>query len=371
MLRSARDHLIIGQYVGNCDIGQGFQTVIQRAEVRLDRNLEQMVKARDDEIILLKIVNPVFCPHHPQQVEADAVRAGVIQRKDAFAITGDDARAVDAQGTGFLDQAELDRVPVKPRELVQRSEAQRTQATLAISDHIIGKHRIGEHRDMAEHVMEDVGLLQIIELFGPADEIACRKATVGKMIEKDIVGHQARHSNDLPARGVHQPGVEFAIVGNARTAELQNIDPAQEGARRAARQHCTLARKQPVPHRMLFGAEPVPVLRDRCSDEVIDIFAPGADINSTVPGASYKKLSGTSMAAPVVSGVAAILKSYFPQLSASQLKDVIVSSARQYEGLKVKLRRNPVKVLFSDLSKSGGVIDLINAFKRAGEVTGM
>ena len=107
------------------------------------------------------------------------------------------------------------------------------------------------------------------------------------------------------------------------------------------------------------------------SNEVIDIFAPGADINSTVPGASYKKLSGTSMAAPVVSGVAAILKSYFPQLSASQLKDVIVSSARQYEGLKVKLRRNPVKVLFSDLSKSGGVIDLINAFKRAGEVTGM
>ncbi|MBK6536663.1 MAG: S8 family serine peptidase [Ignavibacteria bacterium] len=107
------------------------------------------------------------------------------------------------------------------------------------------------------------------------------------------------------------------------------------------------------------------------SDEVIDIFAPGADINSTVPGAGYKKLSGTSMAAPVVSGVAAILKSYFPQLSASQLKDVIVSSARQYGGLKVKLRRNPGKVLFSDLSKSGGVIDLINAFKRAGEVTGM
>ena len=107
------------------------------------------------------------------------------------------------------------------------------------------------------------------------------------------------------------------------------------------------------------------------SDEVIDIFAPGVDINSTVPGDSYKKLSGTSMAAPVVSGVAAILKSYFPQLSASQLKDVIVLSARKYAGLKVKLRGNPGKVLFSGLSKSGGVIDLINAFKRAGEVSGM
>ena len=107
------------------------------------------------------------------------------------------------------------------------------------------------------------------------------------------------------------------------------------------------------------------------SNEVIDIFAPGADINSTVPGAGYKKLSGTSMAAPVVSGVAAILKSYFPQLSAAQLKDVIVSSARQYGGLKVKLRGNPGKVLFSDLSKSGGVIDLINAYKKAGEVSGM
>ena len=77
------------------------------------------------------------------------------------------------------------------------------------------------------------------------------------------------------------------------------------------------------------------------------------------------------MAAPVVSGVAAILKSYFPQLSAAQLKDVIVSSARQYGGLKVKLRGNPGKVLFSDLSKSGGVIDLINAYKKAGEVSGM
>lgn len=106
------------------------------------------------------------------------------------------------------------------------------------------------------------------------------------------------------------------------------------------------------------------------SDEVIDIFAPGADINSTVPGNGYKKLSGTSMAAPVVSGVAAVIKSFYPQLSASQLKDLIVSSARHYDGLKVKLRGKPGKELFSGLSKSGGVIDLISAFKKAGEITG-
>ena len=107
------------------------------------------------------------------------------------------------------------------------------------------------------------------------------------------------------------------------------------------------------------------------SKEVIDIFAPGADINSTVPDNSYKRLSGTSMAAPVVSGVAAVLKAYYPQLNASQLKDIIISSARQYEGLKVKLRGKSDKELFSDLSKSGGVVDLINAFKRAGEISGI
>jgi len=106
------------------------------------------------------------------------------------------------------------------------------------------------------------------------------------------------------------------------------------------------------------------------SKSVVDIFAPGVEINSTVPNGKYKLIGGTSMAAPVVTGIAAVLKAYYPQLTAVQLKEAIMSSARQYDGLKVKLKGKSSKELFSGLSKSGGVIDLINAFKKAGEISG-
>jgi subtilisin family serine protease len=104
------------------------------------------------------------------------------------------------------------------------------------------------------------------------------------------------------------------------------------------------------------------------SNEVIDVFAPGVRINSTVPNGKYKAIDGTSMAAPVVSGVAAILKAYFPNLTAQQIKDVIVSSVRQYPDLMVKVKDKPRK-LFSNMSKSGGVIDLMNAYKKAEEIS--
>lgn len=104
------------------------------------------------------------------------------------------------------------------------------------------------------------------------------------------------------------------------------------------------------------------------SGEVVDVFAPGARINSTAPGNKYKVISGTSMAAPVVSGIAAVLKSYYPQLTAAQLKESILSSTRQYENLNVKIKGKPYKVRFSELSKSGGVADLISAFRKAGEL---
>lgn len=107
------------------------------------------------------------------------------------------------------------------------------------------------------------------------------------------------------------------------------------------------------------------------SKEVVDIFAPGVQINSTIPNGKYKKIDGTSMASPEVSGIAAILKSYFPNLTAQQLKEVIVSSARQYPGLMVKVKDRSSKELFSNMSRSGGVIDMMNAYKKASEINSL
>jgi len=103
------------------------------------------------------------------------------------------------------------------------------------------------------------------------------------------------------------------------------------------------------------------------SDKIVDVFAPGVEINSSFPKPLYKHENGTSMAAPEVTGIAANLKAFFPNLSAVQLKEIISSSARTYPGLQVKIKGKNSKVLFASLSRSGGVVDMMNAFKRAQE----
>jgi cell wall-associated protease len=103
------------------------------------------------------------------------------------------------------------------------------------------------------------------------------------------------------------------------------------------------------------------------SSKVVDLFAPGQEINSSIPGGGYERESGTSMASPEVTGCAAIIKGYFPNLTAAEIKIILTTSVRKYDGLKVKMREDKSKMLFSSLSKSGGVIDVFNAYKLASE----
>lgn len=106
----------------------------------------------------------------------------------------------------------------------------------------------------------------------------------------------------------------------------------------------------------------------------VDVFAPGVNIYSTIPGGNaYGNLSGTSMAAPVVSGIAALLLEYFPDLSAEQLKYVIEKSVEPITE-KVVLpgtdRMDGELVNFSDISKTGGIVNAYNAVKLAMTIKG-
>lgn len=98
----------------------------------------------------------------------------------------------------------------------------------------------------------------------------------------------------------------------------------------------------------------------------VDLFAPGEDILSTAPGGGYKRESGTSMAAPVVSGVAALLLAYFPKLTPADVRDILVQSVRTFPSLQVaQPGGDGQRVPFSALSRTGGVVDAYAAVKLA------
>ncbi|HEY9343165.1 MAG TPA: S8 family peptidase [Hanamia sp.] len=102
----------------------------------------------------------------------------------------------------------------------------------------------------------------------------------------------------------------------------------------------------------------------------VDVFAPGVNIYSTLPGGDkYGSLSGTSMAAPVVAGLGALILSYYPNLSAEQIKYVIEKSVSP-EKEKVKLPGTEELVNLSDISKTGGEINAYNAIKLAATLKG-
>jgi len=100
--------------------------------------------------------------------------------------------------------------------------------------------------------------------------------------------------------------------------------------------------------------------------KTVDVFAPGVKINSTMPGSTYKENDGTSMAAPVVSGLAAMIWSHYPHFTALQIKDIIMNSVTKVEQkVKIKEEGDNKKVLLSEISVSGGIVNAYSALQLA------
>src|SRR5690606_11388540 len=117
--RAAGDDVIALCEIRGAVIGQRRERAVKWSEIRF-RRLEQLVEAADHEIGLLEGVDAVARAHDPREIEADAVGRGGFEAEDALAFRREDARAVDAQALRRLDQAEFHRVPVEPRQAMQR-----------------------------------------------------------------------------------------------------------------------------------------------------------------------------------------------------------------------------------------------------------
>ncbi len=103
--------------------------------------------------------------------------------------------------------------------------------------------------------------------------------------------------------------------------------------------------------------------------KTVDLFSPGTEIYSTTPDNQYKTLQGTSMASPIATGVAAMVWSYYSELTVYELRDILLQSVNIYKGIVPTPSEEESKPAqpFTSLSTTGGVIDAYNAVRLADE----
>jgi len=96
----------------------------------------------------------------------------------------------------------------------------------------------------------------------------------------------------------------------------------------------------------------------------VDVFAPGVKIYASTPNNTYQFLQGTSMASPNAAGVAALIRSYYPNLKAAQVKNIIMTSGTSI-GIDVLVGDDGEKMPFSKTCVSGKIINAYNALQMA------
>lgn len=100
----------------------------------------------------------------------------------------------------------------------------------------------------------------------------------------------------------------------------------------------------------------------------VDVFAPGVKIYATVPHGKYEYLQGTSMASPNAAGVAAMIRSYFPSLTAPEVKQIMKDSGVLVNFDVIVSGDASDKRNFQDISTSGKFVNLYNALIMADKV---
>ncbi len=111
--------------------------------------------------------------------------------------------------------------------------------------------------------------------------------------------------------------------------------------------------------------EALPASFSNYGAETVDVFAPGASIYSTVPGNEYERNDGTSFAAPMVSGLAALIMAYHPELPPAEVRALILETGTRHGRTTVTVPGGSRTVPFASLSRTGAVINAYAALQRA------
>ena len=101
----------------------------------------------------------------------------------------------------------------------------------------------------------------------------------------------------------------------------------------------------------------------------VDVFAPGDEIYSSMPGSKYDYQGGTSMAAPAVAGVAALIRSYYPKLTASEVKKIIMESGLTPRAKVILGGDNAKTGNLEEISTAGTMVNAYNALIMAHNVS--
>jgi subtilisin family serine protease len=160
---------------------------------------------------------------------------------------------------------------------------------------------------------------------------------------------------------VHAAGNDAVDLDAPENANFPNDKPTTS-SKELENNYITVGALTPV-----YGSGLIAVFSNY-GKEKVDIFAPGDEIYSTMPDDSYEFQGGTSMAAPAVAGLAALVRSYYPSLSAAQVKQIIMESGIS-PALNVQVGGPDGEVKsFAEISKSGKIANLYNALILASQV---
>ncbi len=103
--------------------------------------------------------------------------------------------------------------------------------------------------------------------------------------------------------------------------------------------------------------------------KAVDVFAPGLSIHCDIAGNGTQMADGTSMASPVVAGISALLRSYFPKLKAVEIVDIIKRSGTDVKEKVIKPGTKDEMVNFSELCNTGKIVNAANAIQMAIEIS--